>query len=88
MRCTVVWIPGAKNELARIWTDAADRQAVTNAADEIDRVLRRDALSVGEEYDDDRRLVIDPLEVIYTVSPDDCMVRVIWVAWSSRFPAR
>ena len=80
MRCTVVWVPPAKSELARIWTEAPDKQAVTDAADEFDRLLRSKPLAVGEDYGEDRRLVIDPLEVIYAVSPDDCMVRVLWVA--------
>jgi hypothetical protein len=88
MRYTLVWIPSADDELARIWMDASDRRAVADATNEIERLLKREPLSVGEEYDDDRRIVIDPLEVIYTVSPDDCMVRVIWVAWSSQLPAR
>ena len=80
MRCTVVWDPGALDELARLWMAASDPQAVTAAADEIDRLLRDRALVVGEEYGTDRRLVEEPLEVIYSVSPDDCLVRVLQVA--------
>jgi hypothetical protein len=79
MRYTLVWIPDADDELARIWTDAADKRAVTDATNQIERILKRQPLTAGEPYDDDRCLVIDPLEVIYTVSPDDCLVRVLWV---------
>ena len=79
MRYTLVWIPDADDELARIWTEAADKRAVTDATNEIERILKRQPLTEGESYDDDRRLAVDPLEVIYTVSPDDCMVRVLWV---------
>ena len=79
MRYTLVWVPAADDELARIWMEAADRRAVTAATAEIDRLLKSKPLAVGEAYDDDRRLAVDPLEVIYTVSPDDCMVRVLWV---------
>lgn len=79
MRWTLVWIPEADDELARIWMDADDRRAVTEATNEIERRLRREPLSAGVEYDEDRRFAVDPLEVIYTVSPDDCMVRVLWV---------
>jgi hypothetical protein len=80
MRYTLVWIPDADDELARIWTDAPDKRAVADATNEIERVLKHSPLSAGQEYDDDRCLVIGPLEVIYTVSPADCMVRVLWVA--------
>ncbi len=83
MRYTLVWIPDADDELARIWTDASDKRAVTDATNEIERILKRQPLTAGKPYDDDRSLVVNPLEVIYTVSPDDCMVRVLWVARSS-----
>jgi hypothetical protein len=81
MRYTLVWIPDADDELARIWTAAIDKRAVADATNEIERTLKRSPLSVGVEYDDDDRcLVISPLEVIYTVSPGDPMVRILWVA--------
>ena len=83
MRYTLVWIPDADDELARIWTDAPDKRAVADATNEIEHVLMRQPLTAGEPYDEDRCLVVAPLEVIYTVSPDDCMVRVLWVARSS-----
>jgi hypothetical protein len=59
---------------------APDQQALTDASDEIDRLLRMSALTVGEDYGPDRRLIVEPLEVIYSVSPDDCLVRVLQVA--------
>ena len=40
MSYTVVWKPAAEQELARLWTDADDRSAVTAADDEIDRLLK------------------------------------------------
>ena len=79
MRCTVVWDPDAQDELARFWMQASDPQALADASDEIDRLLKSSALTVGEEFGSDRRLIIEPLEVIYTVSPDDCLVRVLQV---------
>jgi plasmid stabilization system protein ParE len=76
MRCTVVWDPKAENDLATIWTFAPDQQAVAVAADEIDRLLRIRSLTVGEEFGKDRRLEVKPLAVVYSVYPDDCLVRV------------
>lgn len=79
MRYTVVWDPRPTQDLADIWTRAPDRQAVADAADEIDRVLRGAPLSVGAAHGDDRRLTVSPLEVIYTVSPGDRLVTILHV---------
>ena len=76
MRYTVVWAPAASDQLADVWTRTSARQAVADAADEIDRLLRRDPLSRGEEQGTRRRLVVEPLEVLFTVSPDDRLVQV------------
>jgi hypothetical protein len=81
MRYTVVWDPGAENDLATIWTFAPDQQAVANAANEIDRKLRTFSQTVGEEFGADRRFIVDPLAVVYTIQPDDCLVRVLQVAF-------
>jgi hypothetical protein len=43
MKYTVVWLLQAENELADIWNNASDRQAVADAADRIDWHLSRDA---------------------------------------------
>jgi plasmid stabilization system protein ParE len=80
VRYTVVWLPSAQDELALIWTQATDRQAVADAADEIDRFLRLYPLSGAQESGDNWRLVVEPLEVVYVVSPDDRLVQVIRVA--------
>jgi plasmid stabilization system protein ParE len=79
MRYTVTWLPAAQDELANIWNQAADRQAVTNAANRIDRTLLWNAEQKGRP-DNGRRILIDlPLAVTFTVSPDDRLVRVVWV---------
>jgi plasmid stabilization system protein ParE len=36
MRYTVTWREDAQNQLARIWMEATDREAVRQASDEID----------------------------------------------------
>ena len=48
MRFTVIWRPSAEQKLAEIWTDADDRQAITDAADAIDVLLRTRPTEVGE----------------------------------------
>ena len=59
-----------------------DRKAVADAANRIDRLLRFSPITVGEEYGADRRLMVDPLEIIFSVYPDDCMVKVLQVTYS------
>ncbi len=81
MRFTVIYVPSAENELASIWTRAPDKQAVADASDEIDDLLKFRPLDVGEALEEGRRLHVPPLEVVYTVSPDDCMVRVVRISY-------
>jgi len=80
MRYTVVWTKLALNALARLWTLADDRQAVSNSADRIERLLKTDPERKGKPA----RLSFsiledDPLSVLYTVDPGDRMVKVISV---------
>ena len=77
----VSYVASAQNQLAQIWMDAVDRAAVTRASRRIDQLLRSQPLSVGDELGSYRRLEVTPLEVIYTVSPDDCLVQVWRVAY-------
>jgi plasmid stabilization system protein ParE len=79
MPYTVVWLPTAQNELARIWLQAPDKQRVTAAANRIDQMLASAASSLGQAHGSRRRVFIAPLEVIFQVSPDDCLVEVIRV---------
>jgi hypothetical protein len=80
MRFTVTWDPPALAELTNLWLNAPDQQAVADAADEIDRLLRLFPLTAGEAHGADRRLAVEPLQVLFTVSPDDCLVRVFHVS--------
>lgn len=43
---TVVWVPSAITNLARLWIQAADQQAVSDSADRIDAELRVDAVKL------------------------------------------
>ena len=65
-----------RTALAQIWIQAPDQQAVADASDEIDRLLGLIPTSVGTEYGTFRLLRIAPLEVVYSVLPDDCKVIV------------
>jgi hypothetical protein len=84
MPFTVVWLPSALNELAVLWAEATDRQAVTDAADRIDRTLRQRPLTVGRPHDGHRHYSDSPLVVVYEAIPDDCLVRVARVVRISR----
>jgi hypothetical protein len=48
---TLLWKPAVERRLAEIWTEAANRRAVTDAANAIDRALRLRPLAVGESRD-------------------------------------
>jgi hypothetical protein len=75
---TVGWKQPAQDSLARIWVNAPDRQAVTDAANAIDRELRVDAERKGMPYPGGRRLFrFPPLSVVFEVDPGDCKVTVL-----------
>jgi len=40
MTFTVVYLPGAEQQLAELWLNAPDHDAVTDASDRIDRVFQ------------------------------------------------
>ncbi|MHC4176588.1 MAG: type II toxin-antitoxin system RelE/ParE family toxin [Planctomycetota bacterium] len=80
MSYTVVWKPAAEEELAQLWTDADDRNAVTAAADEIDRLLRSSPHKQGESRRGSVRVVfIDPIGVFFDVQDQDRLVSVLRV---------
>lgn len=77
MKYTVVWKPRAEQELAELWMQAADRDIVGHAAQQIDWKLRDAPLEVGESREGEFRLLcILPLVVGYQVSEADCLVIV------------
>ena len=81
MKYTVIWPLDVLDTLASIWLKARDRAAVSRASHQIDQLLRHQPLAVGGELGSHRRLEVSPLEVVYTVSPDDCMVRVLRISY-------
>ncbi len=86
MKWTVLYRPSAQDQLARIWMNARDQQAVTNAADEIDRILASDPLRSGESRDGNTRIIIEqPLTALFELYPDDKLVEVFSVFyWAGR----
>ena len=77
MRYTVVWTPAAEQDLAAVWLDAEDRQAVTSASNLIDRLLASDPDTRGEtRFDTVRTLVVSPLGVDFEFIEED---RIVWV---------
>jgi plasmid stabilization system protein ParE len=79
MRYTVVWLPSAEEELANIWNGAVDRQAVSQAADEIEVLLRTSSQARGGNGEGTHAFTIFPLTVILEVSPDDRKVTILEV---------
>ena len=88
MNYTVLWMPVAEQRLAAIWTSAADRNAVTQAAHAIDQALRTDPEQAGESRPDDVRILFErPLGVLFSVSADDRTVSVLSV-WRFDLPRK
>ena len=84
MKYTVTWLPSVLRDLSDIWNNAADRGAVTTAANTIDDYLVRDPLGQGEARQGATRiLLIEPLAVYYDVDTADRHVTV-WNVW--RYP--
>lgn len=77
-RFTVVWDPAIEDQLAELWMHRSDRYAISHSADLIDLELSTDAEDKGHPVGDRLRvLVVAPLDVLFEVSPDDRMVRVV-----------
>lgn len=65
---TVDWTPDAKEQLAAHWLIAADRKAVTVAADHIDQTLTHDPQESGVALPEDLwKLVVPPLIAYYEI---------------------
>ena len=70
----------AQQQLAAIWVAAQSRANVNDAVDEIDSLLSRVPLGVGESRDDDYRILFEwPLVVTYWVEASGAGVYVVSV---------
>jgi hypothetical protein len=58
MTFTVVWKQQALEQLAEVWISGTNRQAISGAANEIERWLRHDPDLKGESRSGSERIVI------------------------------
>lgn len=78
MKWTVIYKPSAHNELADIWLNAADRQAIADAADEIDGLLQNSPIEASESRSGVTRIIIRrPLTVLFDLNEDDALITVL-----------
>lgn len=78
MNYTVLWVPAAERELAKLWMDAVYRHEVAVAANQIDARLRIAPAEEGESRGRGRRiLLVPPLGVTFEVFPQDRIARVL-----------
>jgi len=78
MKYTVTATDAVQQQLADIYLRAADKNAVQQASDRIDVILKFAPEKAGAELGADRRLLILwPLAVVFRVLPDDYRVEVL-----------
>jgi hypothetical protein len=78
MKFTVVWHTEARSELASIWLAAGDRAAISQAANQIDSSLRFSPRSQARPAGDGLGvLTVGPLEVLFSVSNADRLVKIV-----------
>jgi len=84
MKYTVVWKPEAERRLAELWMESADQEKLADAANLLERELAVVPESLGEERDEDTRIVIaPPLGIHFRVHSEDRQVVVLTV-WPIR----
>ncbi len=78
MRYVVYWLPSAQEELTRLWLEPTTRRKITEATDEIDRLLGTAPAQLGESRDGDLRVMfVDPLGVSFIVDEEQGAVVVV-----------
>ena len=75
----MTWLPPARDELARLWNQGLDRQAIADAANSIDRELGIDPEQKGRPFGSKRFFRAPPLVVAFEVIADDRLARVLQV---------
>lgn len=83
MNYTVLWRQLAESELAKMWARAANPEAVADAADAANRLLRDLADELGESRDRAARRIWfqRPLCLLYEIDAIAKGVRVAAVKW-------
>ncbi len=75
MNFTVLWSPEAEGELAEVWLNAEDRQAIVAATATIDARLKSNPKCFGESRSGNARIAfVRPLGVDFEVLSDDRLV--------------
>ncbi len=76
-RYTVVWLESTKDELAELWLDAPNRNAVTTAVDQ--QLAENPSMKDAELREGLRSFFAPPLKAIFTVREEDRIVEVLRV---------
>lgn len=77
IRYTVAWLEGAQDQLAQIWVDAMDQQAIATASDTIDVELAANPENKGVPVAEGlKSFVVPPLRVLFNFSEPDRIVEV------------
>jgi len=86
MTYTVTFTAFAETQLATIWLRAKNQQAVANASDQMEVMLRSNPEQVGRLRSDGRRAIAKPpLGFTFEVNSDDRRVTVVSVRYLPRF---
>jgi hypothetical protein len=80
----VEWVKEALDALTTVWTGASDRNAVTRAAEAIDRALADDPFGVSESREGANRVLTRPPLAAYFRVVADAVVVVYDVRISGR----
>jgi hypothetical protein len=76
-RFEVVWIEDAEGDLAEVWTNSSNREAVRAAVNRIDRELAQAPTLYGTHLSEGLRTIYrEPLKVFFTIDPIDEVVEV------------
>jgi len=80
-RYTVSWTASARKQLTEMWLDNVEsRQDISDASDQIERALAVRPRTLGTEFSPNVRFVaLPPLVILFRISDDDRLVRVIHV---------
>lgn len=84
MKFTVTWRETALQQLAQVWMDAPNREAVNQEVDLIDLTLGDDPDRKGDDYFGDRYVVFPVLWALYLVKAEDRIVEVLQVGRNGR----
>ena len=85
MNYTVIWLPHAQGQLATIWMNSRNRDAVSAASHRADVRLAEAPNETGESREAGRRIAFEfPLRLEFRVSEPDKAVFVLQVGDISR----